>query len=503
MDDADEGVLDWFGFSVAVAGDGGPGSIVVVGAPYSDGKEEGSSKGCVVAYELSEWNEWEPMGEKMWGDLGGDLFGWSVDVAVSQDGRIVVAGGAPGGGTDKAGYVKVYDWHDYSGGANVEWGWKKRGGRINGEFYDEKTGSSVSLSEDGVIVAVGTWKESGRVRVYYYDKAEEEFPKIESCFAEYEDCVHSSQCCDGLACFTRGATQTCQEDMFAGLGSQGSWKRVGYEAIQGTTVSLSADGTTMAVGDPWANGMGKVWNTYNTDSGAARVYKYQSEGSTIGWIQLGKDIVGENEYDFAGGSHEGSQLAISGDGGTIVLSSVKNIGDSTGDSGDENVGHARVFTYDSEGQNWKQVGLDMDGSNTGDYFGYSLSISRDGTMVAVAGAHDKPAKVFEISESCYLESMTPSETLQPTSTPLDQSILTTMFPTTYVTYDTSVSSMPTKYSTMETRIPTVQPVKSIDGEPDSFRNSSDFSSLGCLAAQTSYWIMAVMSVQIFCHFLFA
>jgi hypothetical protein len=78
----------------------------------------------------------------------------------------IVAIGAPlndGNGSD-AGHVRVYRF----GGAN----WAQRGQDIDGEAAGDHSGSSVSLSLDGGIVAIGAPLNdgngggSGQVRVY-------------------------------------------------------------------------------------------------------------------------------------------------------------------------------------------------------------------------------------------------------------------------------------------------------------------------------------------------
>ena len=45
----------------------------------------------------------------------------------------------------------------------------------------------------------------------------------------------------------------------------------------------------------------------------------------------------------------------------------------------------RVYEY--SGSSWSQLGADIDGEAAGDYSGYSVSLSSDGTIVAI-GATD-------------------------------------------------------------------------------------------------------------------
>ena len=48
-----------------------------------------------------------------------------------------------------------------------------------------------------------------------------------------------------------------------------------------------------------------------------------------------------------------------------------------------NAGHVRVF--DLVGSTWTQVGGDIDGEAAGDFFGFSVALSSDGTRLAVGG----------------------------------------------------------------------------------------------------------------------
>ena len=82
--------------------------------------------------------------------------GFGYSVSLSSDGS-VAAVGAPGydGSGDDSGFVRVYE---YSSG---DWHWLGRG--FNGESAGDKSGTSCSLSSDGMKVALIV---DGQVRVY-------------------------------------------------------------------------------------------------------------------------------------------------------------------------------------------------------------------------------------------------------------------------------------------------------------------------------------------------
>ncbi|WP_109300387.1 WD40 repeat domain-containing protein [Aquimarina sp. AU474] len=185
---------------------------------------------------------------------------------------------------------------------------------------------SVSLSDDETVLAVGTYQanynstKSGSVRIYKKDT--------------------------------------------------GIWNQIGNdingEAIgdwSGYSVSLSGNGTTVAIGAKRNNGRN------GKNSGHVRVYK-----SNAGvWQQVGGDIDGEMQGDWSGYS-----VSLSQDGTTLAIGAVLNNGNG------RHSGHVRVYRNISG--KWSQVGKDINGKAAQDYFGASVSLSSDGQMVAI-GAH--------------------------------------------------------------------------------------------------------------------
>lgn len=127
----------------------------------------------------------------------------------------------------------------------------------------------------------------------------------------------------------------------------------------GYFVSLSADGTVLAVGAPENDGNG-------TNSGHVRVYQFS--GSS--WIQIGEDIDGEAEGDQSGWS-----LSLNADGTILAIGSLYNDANGT-DSG-------QVRVYQFSGNSWSQIGIDINGEASGDLFGFSVSLSADGNILAV------------------------------------------------------------------------------------------------------------------------
>ena len=122
---------------------------------------------------------------------------------------------------------------------------------------------------------------------------------------------------------------------------------------------MSSDGTIVAIGATYNDGNG-------SNSGHVRVYEYS--GSS--WSQLGADINGE-----AAGDYSGHSVSLSSDGTIVAIGAYGNDGNGS------NSGHVRV--YQSWHGSWTQLGADINGEAASDASGHSVSLSSDGTIVAI------------------------------------------------------------------------------------------------------------------------
>ena len=300
---------DYSGRSVSLSSDG---TIVAIGAPDNDG-DNGSNSGHVRIYEY-DGTTWDTIGNDIDGEAADDYSGRSV--SLSSDGTIVAIGVNYNDGN--IGHVRIFQWNRTS--------WTQLGNTIPGEAAYNYSGQSVSLSSDGMIVAIGApyndsdnGSDSGHVRIHQYD----------------------------------GTTWTQ-------LGQDINGEKP-YD-YSGMSVSLSDDGTIVAIGATDNDGNGN-------NSGHVRVYKY--DGTS--WTQLGGDINGA-----AAGDESGKSVSLSSDGMIVAIGAPYNDGDNGSNSG-----HVRIHQYD--GTNWTQLGTDINGAAAGDYSGYSVSLSADadGTIVAI------------------------------------------------------------------------------------------------------------------------
>jgi hypothetical protein len=110
--------------------------------------------------------DWKQVGLTITGEADRDLFGNSVSLPDDAKTLAVGAPWANGKDGDYVGRVSIYRMED------SESVWKKIGKGIEGEVADDQSGWSVSLSANGMTVAIGCHENddngdgSGQVRVF-------------------------------------------------------------------------------------------------------------------------------------------------------------------------------------------------------------------------------------------------------------------------------------------------------------------------------------------------
>ena len=322
-----EAAGDWFGTSVSLSADG---TTFVVGAPFNDGSRKRKDSGHVRVYKLSgNVNGYTQVGSDINGEAKADYSGYSV--SISADSTTFAVGAYKNDGNRgpyyNSGHVRVYKYK-----SNMS-SYAQLGSDIdNSEAYGH-FGWSVSISADGSTLVVGTpwngdYDGSGYVRVYKYNSTINNYAKI------------------GLD-----------------IHGEKAYDEFGY------SVSISADGSTFVVGAKSHSGNGRY-------SGQVRVYKYDS--TIQNYAQVGLDIHGEVSAD-----NFGFSVSISADGSTFVAGAPRT--DSSGDGS----GYVHVYKYNSTIESYTQVGLNVYGEAAGDNFGYSVSISADGSTFVVGATHGR------------------------------------------------------------------------------------------------------------------
>jgi hypothetical protein len=319
---------DEFGWSVDITADG---TTLVCGSPGT--WEVNDRPGYVRVFSLVGGDDldtatWNQIGQDIIGEANGDFFGLSV--SISEDGKTIAVSAPLNDGNNgvDSGHVRIYHLEEDDGTR-----WEQIGQDIDGEVAGEWSGSSVSLSAEGTTIAIGSFSndengsESGQVRVY----------RINS---------------QGLSWERRGQ----------GMYGDRSGDDFGF------SVNLSPDGDTIAIGSPG-------W----TGPGYARVFtlKISDDGDTGSWKQIGQDIIGEaNGDEFV---RFGISVSLSADGKTLAVGANMNYG-----TNGVNSGHVRVYRTDSNSESgWMQLGDDIDGEAANNFSGWSVSLSANGDTVAI------------------------------------------------------------------------------------------------------------------------
>ena len=199
--------------------------------------------------------------------------------------------------------------------------WVQYGGDIDGEFSGDESGVRVSLNQAGNVLAISSPSSNGGGS---FNGSARVFELNSNTWQQKGSTIN-------------GKNQTDQ----AGYG-----------------LAINDDGSIVAIGA----------HRYSSDRGMVSIYEF-NQGS---WSQLGSDILGEGVNDESGWS-----VSLNSDGKVVAIGSPGNSDGTTRGA----MGHVRVFEYVSS--SWTQKGEDIDGTNTGDEFGFSVSISGDGNSLAI------------------------------------------------------------------------------------------------------------------------
>lgn len=317
------------GFSVSLSADG---SRVAIGSP---GYLNSTGKVRVFSWQSPNW---VPLGQDIHGEFTEEKCGMSI--SLSGDGsRLAV--GSPYGSSNECthnhtGIVRVYSW--------VSPNWVQRGLDICGDLVEDEAGSSVSLCGDGSRVAFGApgndenGPGSGHARVFQYNG----YPIFDWLPVGENICGQAVGDYSGWAVsLSADGLRLAIGAHFAGLDNQGQvrvfswqssdWFQLGEDIdgvaagdLFGFAVALSSDGSRLAAGSPFHTG---------TDPLDGQVGVYQYKGFPVHrWLKVGQYIEGEAQGDSSGYS-----VALSSNGSRVAIGATGN-----DDSGDD-AGHVRVF----------------------------------------------------------------------------------------------------------------------------------------------------------------
>jgi len=283
------------GSSVSLSDDG---KIVAIGSPKND--DGGTQAGQVRIYKYQGGN-WVQMGADFEGTGNYESLGWSVDL--SSDGSKLVIGAI--GTSSATGQVKVYEFNGSS--------WGQLGADLNGEASQDSFGRSVALSNNGTYLVVGADEngalgvKKGHARVFRYS-----IGSWVQVGADIDGVITNDKLGSSVAISDNGmrvalgAPGTSKGKVRVFTNNANNWVQVGSDIIGetndkiGGSVAISSSGNRVVVGAPESG---------NFDMGLARIYDYNAD-----WAQMGTDIIG-----ISTGGNLGNSVAVSSDGNKMVI----------------------------------------------------------------------------------------------------------------------------------------------------------------------------------------
>jgi hypothetical protein len=263
--------------------------------------------------------------------------------------------------------VAVYK---YSSSSNA---WARLGNEIVPDTLDSQFGSSIALSADGTVCAIGApTRETvglgsvGSVSIYKYNSGTRDWIKLGTTIVgtgiggQVGTSVALSS--DGLTCGFGGHYDTKYGKAYVYKYNGTSWVQRGsaivgetYDGVAGKRVALSSDGTIFAVN-----------SVQGGTSSAGQIYIYKYNGTD--WVKLGSTIQG------APSEYLGEKISLSSDG-TLLVASLRTE-TVTGRHG------VRVFKYNSSTSSWNLQGQQiLIPSGTAQEV-TGATISSDGSIIA-------------------------------------------------------------------------------------------------------------------------
>ncbi|KAL7473084.1 hypothetical protein ACHAXS_013487 [Conticribra weissflogii] len=252
--------------------------------------------------------------------------------------------------------------------------WVQVGGDLVGESPNDEAGFSVSASEDGNRVVIGARRNAnndlrnrGSARIFEFDSLTGFYVPIWDMYGESagDQCGFSvSMTMDGkrvaVGCLgsDKNGDNSGQAQIFDENEASGTWVLVAEflgemeGSLFGTSVSLSQDGSSLAVGAPYYNQADEL-----TRSG--RVYVYKEFQDTV-WEPFGDPMNGQATNDLFGWS-----VSLSPNARHLAIGAPNR-------EGSESAGYVKIFTV--ENGNWKLNGEAISIGIAGDRFGFSICL---------------------------------------------------------------------------------------------------------------------------------
>lgn len=310
-----------------------------------------------------------PTGEEAILSASGVTTYFGSSVAVNENGNYAIIGD-PNDNTQKgAAYIFIR--------SGTTWTQQAKLTASDGLSY-EHFGASVAISSDGSYVIIGS-PDAESVGTAYI------FKRINSTWAqEVELKANNAQHGPNFGCSVSISDDGSRVIVgnYEHIGQTGKayiFSRTGTSWTQ-EAVLIAIDGTN---GDFFGysvsisnDGMYSIIGAYRNNSGNGAAYIFMRSGTT--WNQQAKLVANDAYFN----SYFGNSVDISGDGSICVVTSY-NKNNSTG----------QAYIFIRSGTNWSQSqGLIAGDGSTNDNFGYSCSISTNGSRIIIGSRYgDKPS----------------------------------------------------------------------------------------------------------------
>lgn len=262
--------------------------------------------------------------------------------------------------------------------------WSQLGQDLNGMAAEDEYGQRLSMSGDGRTVAIASTQALNRpayIQIFRIQDDDQQWVQTgATLFQNSGSTVALSY--DGSRMIV--GTVHIPEAKVLGmievfeLDTNVTWVQLGSSTIGGTltfgfAVHISGDGNVIAVVDRSQLSLSDDTNL-NNGSGSVALFRVSADEQEIVWMPLGGTISGE-----AGGDNTFS-ASLSFDGSVVAIGAIDNDGSSAGGF---DRGHVRVFEFVDDFA-WVQRGADLEPHPlSGKEFGFTVDLSDDGSLVAV------------------------------------------------------------------------------------------------------------------------
>eukprot|EP01033_Poteriospumella_lacustris_P006527 gene6527-4702_t len=290
------------------------------------------------------------MGSPITGSQANENYGTAV--AISTDGSTVVVGSPYYSGTKAlAGRIQAFS---FDSGSNE---WTPIGSQIEGSIENELFGQCVAISGNGDTIASLSLSYdadlltndndfAGSAMFFTSVALNDDGTKMVLGFRGYDDTASDN----GLVLlYTYGTSDWDNQQVFYSISA---------EEQLGTSVALSSDGTTLAMGAPTYNSTLRV-------AGRAAAYRYDSNAGQYEMMDI--SLIGGATKDRCG-----SAVALSANGSIFAMSCPGSLTSS---------GKVKVFSY--RAATWEILDSVLTASSTYQ-FGMAMSMSNDGQTLVVS-----------------------------------------------------------------------------------------------------------------------